>query len=441
MKLLNKLIAVGFAVAVLAAGGTAYASRAQELVKEGQRLTQRAEAAATASERDESYKKAIAKYNEVIKKYANTLEAVRAQYGIARIHHTAKRGEHRNLRQAYESYKAIVIRYDRPDNTLAQNFESEEIRQIRGIVSSAKKHKDEVAEQLDEQNRHKVLYKIMDFFVALTGRVRAFSYWFAIILVTMIVKLAMTPLTKAQFKSMKEMQRIAPLVKKIQEEYRGDQKTIGEKTMELYKQHKVNPFASCLPLLFQMPVLWLLYYMIRTYEFQFAKATFLWIGSPLSHLYGITVPFFGGQQVWITAKSLAEPDAILVLLYVISMFISTRLSAVDPQAAEQQKTMAIVMPIMFAFIFAGFPSAFLLYWLVFNVIQTVQQYLILRPDAAALVTGPVQTNPRPNLSAPTPPAAGKSDGEQANTPEAEQPEDQGAKPKTSGRRRGPRRKR
>lgn len=443
---------IGIVVVLFDAGAPVFASRAQELVKEAQRLTQKAEVSDTASERDESYKKAIAKYNEVIKKHSNTLEAVEAQYGIARIHHSAKRGEYRDLYKAYEAYKALIVRYDRPDRALAQNFEAEEIKQIRQIVESAKKHKDEVARQLDEQNRAKTLYKIMDFFVAATGRVRGFSYWFAVILVTLIVKLAMTPLTKAQFRSMKEMQRIAPLVKKIQEEYKGDQKAIGEKTMELYKEHNVNPFASCLPLLVQMPVLWLLYHMIRTYEFQFAKGTFLWIGSPLSHLYGVTVPFFGGQQVWITARSLAEPDAILVLLYTISMFVSTKLSAVDPQAAEQQKTMAIVMPIMFAFIFAGFPSAFLLYWLVFNVIQTVQQYLILRPDpgAAALAPGPIPAGqPRPanpantkettDAAADAASAAG-SDGKRG-APHTKPPEKQSARRRTSGRRGGGKRKR
>ena len=88
----------------------------------------------------------------------------------------------------------------------------------------------------------------------LTGKKPGFSYWFAIIMLTVIIKLATTPLTKAQFKSMKEMQVIAPLIKEIQAKHKGDQKVIGEKTMELYKEHKINPFASCLPLLVQMPI-------------------------------------------------------------------------------------------------------------------------------------------------------------------------------------------
>jgi YidC/Oxa1 family membrane protein insertase len=134
-----------------------------------------------------------------------------------------------------------------------------------------------------------------------------------------------------------------------------------------------------------MPILMLLYYTIRSYEFQFAKGTFLWIGSGLSHLTSFPVMFNPGQLVWVTARNLSEPDLILVVLYVISMYISTKLSAVDPTQADQQKMMAVVMPLMFAFIFAGFPSAFLLYWLVFNVLQTAQQYMILHGGEPATV--------------------------------------------------------
>ncbi|NLN78830.1 MAG: membrane protein insertase YidC [Armatimonadetes bacterium] len=285
-----------------------------------------------------------------------------------------------------------------------------EVEYVQGLVAKARDKKVEVAGKLDVENSQSKLlgvlnlYKVMDFLVNLTGKKSGFSYWFAIIIVTIIVKLAITPLTKAQFKAMKEMQKISPLVKEIQEKHKGDQQTIGQKTMDLYKQHNINPFASCLPLLVQMPILMLLYYMIRTYEFQFANGTFLWIGSSLKHMYDFTVPMSAGGTVWVTAGNLSEPDLILVVLYVISMFISTKLSNVDPTQAEQQKMMAIVMPIMFAFIFAGFPSAFLLYWLVFNILQTAQQYMILHTHNEPLpATGPTQPPAQPEKPSAAPP--------------------------------------
>jgi membrane protein insertase Oxa1/YidC/SpoIIIJ len=141
-----------------------------------------------------------------------------------------------------------------------------------------------------------------------------------------------------------------------------------------------------------------LFYMINAYKFQFEKGTFFWIGSALSNLHGWVVPIGPGGKVWFTAGNLAEADLILVVLYLISMYVSTKMSAVDPTQAEQQKMMAIVMPLMFAFIFAGYPSAFLLYWLVLNILQTAQQYMIMHaPEPPAAGTGasgtPVPTEP------------------------------------------------
>ena len=343
------------------------------------------------ADRDENYGKAIEIYNKLSsdKRFVGTPEAAEALYEIAKIHHTAK-GKQNNPHQAYRTLNILINTYDKPQNVLEENLTTGEVREIQKTVAAAKILKEQISADLDKLNSKKILYKVMDFFVNITGRIPWFSYWFSIILVTVIVKFLITPLTKAQFKSMKEMQKISPLIKEIQEKHKGDQQTIGKKTMDLYKEHHINPFASCLPLLIQMPVLMFLYYMIQSYEFQFAKGTFLWIGSGLSHITSFPIPFKQGELVWLTARNLSEPDLILVVLYVISMYISTKLSAVDPTQAEQQKMMSIVMPAMLAFIFAGFPSAFLLYWLVFNILQTAQQYFILRGGQReiALVEGP-----------------------------------------------------
>lgn len=379
---LSRLIPVLLLVVLLGtlAAQAAFGSQADEWLNRARRYVARAQAARNSADRDENFEKAISYYKRVIddKRYRDSVQALQAFYGTAEIYRTAQRGEYHNPRGAYDAYNRLINQYDKSPDVLLQTFEQEEIPRITQIVKQAKTHRELVAAELDKQNSGHTLYKVMDFFVGVTGRIRWFSYWFAIILVTLIVKLAITPLTKAQFKSMKEIQRVAPLIKEIQAKHRGDQRTINEKTMALYKEHNINMFASCLPILIQMPILWLLYYMIRDYEFQFARGTFFWIGSGLSHLASVHVPFGTGGTVWVTAANLAEPDLILVVLYVVSMYISTKLSAVDPSQAEQQKMMSILLPVMFAFIFAGFPSAFLLYWLVYNVIQTAQQYFILR---------------------------------------------------------------
>jgi len=394
--------AVMTAFVLSAAGGSAHASKADELIREADKAAVRALEAKRKTDRDESFKKAIELYGKVgsDKMYLGTPQGAEALYRIAKLQRDiaarqGKKQEHGSLYASYETLKRLINIYDKPVSALEENLTRTEAREVRRIVGSALKLKEEVAGRLDRLNSTDWKYKVIDTLVALTGRVTGFSYWFAIILITIIVKLLLTPLTKAQFKAMKEMQKVAPLIKEIQEQYKGDQKAIGEKTMALYKEHKINPFASCLPLLVQMPILMLLYYTIRSYEFQFAKGTFLWIGSSLSHLASFPVMFNPGSLVWVTARNLAEPDLILVVLYVISMYISTKLSAVDPTQAEQQKMMAVVMPVMFAFIFAGFPSAFLLYWLVFNILQTAQQYMILNSgQAEAVVSAPAAPSPQ-----------------------------------------------
>ena len=393
-------------VLFVAAAGAGYASRADDMLGDAARAAAKTRKAGNNTDREEHYKKALEIYGDVAKKYPNSIQGAEALYGSATLSQDMAAAQ-KNLKdkrnyltQAYNTVNHLINIYDMPEEELAEKFnlEDSEVRGIREIVAGGKRLKASVSEQLDKINSGSIQYKVLDFLVSITGRIPAFSYWFAIILITVVVKLAITPLTKAQFKSMKEMQKVAPLIKEVQAKYKGDQKTIGEKTMDIYKEHGINPFASCLPLLVQMPILMLLYYTIKSYEFQFAKGTFLWIGSALSHLHAFPVPFSAGTLVWFTARNLSEPDLLLVLLYVVSMYVSTKLSAVDPTQAEQQKMMAIMMPVMFAFIFAGFPSAFLLYWLVFNILQTTQQYFILRsgrPDQGAGDTGVAAVIPPP----------------------------------------------
>jgi YidC/Oxa1 family membrane protein insertase len=398
-------------IVVLVAGCAAPAKvdDADRNIKKARDLIARAARPESSAGREKDYKEAIKYLSDVANSsYKEKPQAAVALFELGEIYETAP-GKLHNLRQAHAEYTTLINRFDKTKTELnGRGYLANEIDQVFGIVSKAKEKKVAVAQKLDVENsKQKLLgvlnlYKIMDFLVNLTGKKPGFSYWFAIILVTLVVKTAITPLTKAQFKAMKEMQKIAPLVKEIQEKHKGDQQTIGSKTMELYKQHKINPFASCLPLLVQMPILMLLYYMIRTYEFQFANGTFLWIGSSLQHMYDLNVPMGAGGTVWVTAGNLSEPDLVLVVLYVISMFISTKLSNVDPTQAEQQKMMAIVMPIMFAFIFAGFPSAFLLYWLVFNILQTAQQYMILHSPGKPAPEVVSAQLPEPGANAPQP---------------------------------------
>ena len=120
----------------------------------------------------------------------------------------------------------------------------------------------------------------------------------------------------------------------------------------------------------QLPILWSLYYAIYANRAEFAKTSWAWIGSPLSHATA-------GKLL---ATSLQQPDYLLLALYVVSMYFSVRFSspAVDPQQAQQQKIMAFISPVMIAFIGRFWPSALILYWLTFNVLTMAQQFYLMR---------------------------------------------------------------
>lgn len=217
------------------------------------------------------------------------------------------------------------------------------------------------------------LYRTLDFLVHLTGA-RSYSYFFAILLISLLVKGALTPLSNAQYASMKSMQKLQPKVKALQDKFKGNKEEQGRKVMELYKANNVNPAAGCLPLIVQLPILYGLYYMIRLYQYQFAKGDFLWIGSSLSHQY----PSFLGVN-------LGQPDIPILLLYALSMYVQQRMIvSPDPQQAEQQRTMAILTPFMTTYFFLQYhlPSAFVLYYLIFNILSTAQQQYYMKKRSA-----------------------------------------------------------
>ena len=399
MKNAKIFIIIAAIAALFTVSVSSFAAKADEDLKAAAKIVAKGDAAKSSEEKNEYYKDAVGKYGKIMRAHKKSVAGLEAKFALSEVYEKYT-GDKNHLQKAYDNYKQIEnLYYGVSDAQLKETFSDDEVARVRKIVSETEKRKAAVAVKIDEKNRGNILYRIMDTFVQLTGAKPTFSYWFAIVLVTVFVKIVISPLTKAQFKTMKQMQEISPLLKEVQKKYEGDQQAIGEKTMELYKKYNINPFASCLPILIQMPILWVLYYMIKCYEMQFEKGTFLWIGSAMSHASGFLAPLMEGTRVWFSAKNLAEPDLILVVLYLISMYVSTKMSAVDPTQADQQKMMSVLMPIMFAFIFIGFPAAFLLYWLIFNVLNTVQQYYIINggtkidpksAEAAAVINAPLE---------------------------------------------------
>ena len=186
------------------------------------------------------------------------------------------------------------------------------------------------------------------------------SYGYAIILLTIIVKFLLYPLTVKQVKSMKAMQEIAPKMKKIQEKYKDNPQVMQQKVAALYKEAGVNPLAGCLPLLVQMPILMGMYYSLYNLEYPSADAA---------------------QFLWLPSLSEADPYYILPILNVLTTFYQTRQTS--DMSNPQMKMMMLIMPLFIGFISLTFPSGLVLYWVVMNICQILQQWWIYREGGPA----------------------------------------------------------
>jgi len=254
-----------------------------------------------------------------------------------------------------------------------------------------------VEKRLDDLNSVKWPYKVVDSFVALTGSKPNFSYWFALALIAFVVKGITFPLTLKTYKSQREMQKLQPILKEVQAKYKDEPQLMQQETMKVYKEHGVSPFASCLPMFIQLPFMIWVYNTIRLYEFHFANGKFLWVGSSLADKYPTVI-----------GSDLSKFDIPLLVLYAASNYFTMRLTpAPDPTQAQQQKSMAVMTTgiMFFMFMQGKWSAAFIFYWLILNLISTVQQYyFVYKPNKERLASEP-----------PVPPrASGPSSKETSN---------------------------
>jgi YidC/Oxa1 family membrane protein insertase len=202
--------------------------------------------------------------------------------------------------------------------------------------------------------------------------------WSMIILAALI-RLIFWPLNTAQFKAFLKMQKIAPMLKRVQERFKDDKQKQQQETMALYKEQGVNPFAGCWPMLVQYPVIISVYYVVLNHKAQFANQSWVWIGSAFSS--AVSAPKLFGTPIF--AASLALPDLFLILVYALSMYLSVRyvsMPATDPQQAQMQRSMAVFSPLMLGFLGWKYhwPSAMVLYWCCYNIFTMGQQFYLLR---------------------------------------------------------------
>jgi YidC/Oxa1 family membrane protein insertase len=180
------------------------------------------------------------------------------------------------------------------------------------------------------------------------------NWGWAIILLTILIKLVFYKLSETSGKSMAKMRKLQPRLKALQERYADDRQALSQAMMELYKREKVNPASGCLPILVQMPVFLALYWVLLE-SVEMRQAPFM---------------------LWIDDLSSRDPYFILPLLMGITMFLQQRLNPAPPDPVQAKVMMAL--PIVFTVFFAFFPAGLVLYWFVNNLLSIAQQWRINR---------------------------------------------------------------
>ena len=202
---------------------------------------------------------------------------------------------------------------------------------------------------------------VLESLFAITSAAGFASYGWAIILLTIIVKMALYPLTVKQVKSMKAMQELSPKMKKIQEKYKDNPQVMQQKIGARYKDAGVNPLAGCLPLLIQMPILMGMYYSLYNFSYPTPESAYF---------------------LWMTSMSNPDPLYILPVLSALTTFLQQKMTTTDSNN-PQMKMMMFIMPLFIGWISINFPSGLVLYWVTMNVVQIIQQWWMYRGDNAA----------------------------------------------------------
>ena len=180
------------------------------------------------------------------------------------------------------------------------------------------------------------------------------NWGWAIIVLTILIKLAFFPLSAASYKSMAKMRVVTPRLMQLKERYADDRQRLNQEMMKLYQTEKINPLGGCLPIVVQIPVFIALYWvLLGAVEMRDAP----WIG-------------------WITDLAAADPYYILPVIMIASMIVQTKLNPTPPDPIQAKVMMA--MPFIFGVMFLWFPSGLVLYWVVNNVLSIAQQWHITR---------------------------------------------------------------
>lgn len=227
---------------------------------------------------------------------------------------------------------------------------------------------------------HGMMMPILDGFYRLSG-----SYGFAILMLTLVVRLAIFPLSMKQYASMKAMQELQPKLKELQAKHKDNPQELNQAMMSFYSENKVNPMGGCLPLLIQMPFLIALYSTLisQTFSDRVGHQGFSFLVVDLTRIgfyptwHAPMDPFVGFFHHMMTG-ALYWDNILMVLVFGITTFITQKMMMTDPND-PMQKQMLYTMPLMITFMFTIIPlPAGVLLYTVFSNFFTMAQYVVLK---------------------------------------------------------------
>jgi len=227
-----------------------------------------------------------------------------------------------------------------------------------------------------------VVNALLEFFHDSAG----LSWGASIIALTIVTRAVLLPLTYRQLKGMRALQALQPQIKEIQAKYKNDRQRMQQEMMRFYQENKVNPFASCIPLLAQLPVFFTLFYVLRNE----LPAD---IGCQAGHC-GAEASFLFINDL--TAKATGTELIVLLVLYVGTQLISGMVMSLS--ADKSQRMMMFVLPLVFIPFVINFPAGLVLYWITTNTWTIGQQYVIQR-----IVPPPHATTPAEAVALKPPP--------------------------------------
>lgn len=188
------------------------------------------------------------------------------------------------------------------------------------------------------------------------------QWWLAIMLLTVIVRTIMFPLTVRQVRSMRAMQELRPELEKIRNKHKNDRQKQQEEQMKLFQERRVNPLGGCLPILIQMPIFIGIFYVIRRF------------GGDGVRTEGTVADFNQGGILWFTDLTVADPYLILPILSAVTMLASMEIT--NKSMEPQQRWLMRILPIGITVFLWRFPAGLFVYWITSNLVTLIQNYVI-----------------------------------------------------------------